>query len=233
MPDTVEQKPVELTLGDGTVVKGASLEEAFKTVAKMKEDTAAALRAEKEERLRLETQFHETQAELERLKAPKNDGEFNKNEYYRLLNEDPISAQNYLDVHRFGTEDPVSRFNEVSSRVDELYQQNISATFVARHPEFSQSEADAIAMTNRYRELLGRGHPYAYDTMELAYSQLLSEQKVKPTERTPEKDDTPNPSLSAGAGAQIQDAATDEIRKLENMSTEQMEAYLRSKGVLR
>jgi len=54
----------EFKLADGSVVKAENIEEAFKTVAKMKEDTAAALKSERAEREQLE-------AELAELEGPR------------------------------------------------------------------------------------------------------------------------------------------------------------------
>ena len=71
MSETVEQKPFEVTLGDGTVVKAPNVEEAFKIVAKMKEDTSAALRAEKERALQYQTesqQYAAQAAEAQRVR---------------------------------------------------------------------------------------------------------------------------------------------------------------------
>lgn len=228
MTETVEQKPIELTLGDGTVVKGKDYDEALKNLAKMKEDTANALKAERERRELLENQFAQTQAEVEALKAPKHkDGEFDKGRYYQLLNDDPIEAQNYLDVFRFGTPDPVGRFDEIGQKVDSLYQQNLTASFWAQHPEFPGGKEAARAMTSRVQELIQNGHPLVGETMELAYSQLVREETIKPVEQKTE-DERPNPSLSAGSGGGpniIDDA------KIQNMNDEQLKAYMRSVGV--
>lgn len=234
MPDVAEQKPVELTLGDGTVVKGANMDEAFKNLAKMKEDTAAALKAAREEADRFRQESEQYGSELQRYKnPPPKDGEFNKNEYYRLLNEDPLEAQNYLDRQRFGTEDPVGAFNQMQEKVQAMYQQSLTAQFWAAHPEFPGGKDAARQMTQRVQEMTNNGHPLSGETMEMAYNQLVREEVIKPVERKAEPEERPNPSLSSGAGAITEEQMASEIRKIEQMSTDQMEAYLRSKGVLK
>ena len=97
----------EFKLADGSVVKAENIEEAFKTIVKMKEDTAAALKAEREQREQLGAQVSGLQTELRQKTAPRVDNnEFNRDAYYKLVGEDPIMAQNYLDAYRFGVPDP-------------------------------------------------------------------------------------------------------------------------------
>ena len=226
--EIVEQKPVELTLGDGTVVKGASLEEAFKTVAKMKEDTAAELKRVGEEAERYKEQAETYGSELQQYKQPEvKDGEFDKNKYYKLLNEDPREAANYLDAYRFGTPDPVQRFGEIGQKVDSLYQQSLTASFWARHPEFPGGREAAKAMTDKVSSLTNNGHPLSIETMELAYADLTREEIIKPTKKEEVTEERPNPSLGSGGGNQP--AINDE--KLWSMTDEQFKAYARANGL--
>lgn len=227
MPETAD-KPIELTLGDGTVVKGKDYDEALKNLAKMKEDTAAALRAAKEEAERYRVEAESYGSELQQYKNPApREGEFNKQEYYRLLNEDPIAAQNYIDIYRFGTEDPVGAFAELRQKTDSLYQQSMTASFWASHPEFPGGRDAARAMTQRVQELTNNGHPLSLETMEMAYGQLVREETIKPVEKE-QAEESPNPSLSAGAGAPP--TIIDEA-KIGAMTDEQFRAYARAQGL--
>lgn len=228
MPETVDQKPVELTLGDGTVVKGANMEEAFNNLRKITEDRGNSYRTAKEEAERYRQEAQTYGAELEQFKAPKvKDGEFDKNHYYKLLNEDPIQADVYLDKHKYGVEDPVQRFNEVATKTDELYQQYLTAAFWQRHQDFPGGSEAAQKMTERVAELTRSGIPLTHDTMDLAYQRLVSEGTIKPAKVEPEQTERPNPSL--GGGASPENVLDDD--KLMRMSEEEFRAYARKQGL--
>src|SRR5882724_5321571 len=119
MAETMEQKSVEITLGDGSKIVGKDYEDAIKNAVKRIEDRTADLKTQQEKSTKLEQELsqyklseEERKAEQERLAAlelqKKNatKGGLDKTEYYRLLNEDPIAAQNYLDSVRLGVSDP-------------------------------------------------------------------------------------------------------------------------------
>ena len=233
MAETIEQKPIELTLGDGTVVKGASLEDAFNNLKKIAEDRGSSYRSAKEEAERYEREARQRETELEEFRRPKpKDGEFDNQKYYKLLNEDPIAAQNYMDAYRFGTPDPVQAFSDMRQKVESMHGQALAASFQAMHPEFPAGRDAAKVMRERVETLTSDGYPFAIDTLELAYNQLVKEEKIKPATNS-EPEVTPNPSLSAGSGAVTQDAVTAELDKIAQMDDRQLEAYLKSKGMFK
>src|SRR5258708_39696527 len=102
-----EATPFEVKLADGSVVKAADMAEGFKTLAKMKEDTSAALKEEREQRAQMQVRLDAMSAEIAASKVPPHkDGDFNRDHYYKLVGEDPVMAQNYIDAYRFGIADP-------------------------------------------------------------------------------------------------------------------------------
>ena len=98
---------IELKLADGSVIKAENVEEALKIAAKMKEDTSAALKEEKQQREQLQARLDAIEAQAREAAKPKPiEGQFNNDRYFKLLNEDPVAAANYIDSHRFGIADP-------------------------------------------------------------------------------------------------------------------------------
>lgn len=232
-----DEQGFEVTLGDGTVVKGANIEEAFKSLAKMKEDTAAALRQEREQRTQYEQRLSAMeQAQREREFAAQRQvkpGEFDKNEYYRLLNEDPIAAQNFVDAHRFGLQDPSSvpgYFQRIDRTVTALDQQAATAAFIAQHPEFPGGDEAARMMREQVEALVNEGHPFSARTLGIAYNDLVGAGRIKPALEEEQREPPAPPSLSASGGGQVD---TDLISKAEKMSDAELEKLLRQQGVLR
>src|SRR5271166_915910 len=226
-----EQKPFCMTLGDGTVVKGATMEEAFQTLAKMKVDTANAYKAEKAEKERLAGEKTLLEGQIQSLQNPPKEGkagEFDAQKYYKLLNEDPMAANDYWFEQRFqmSPDQVTSQFQYMNSAVSNLTQQSVTAAFVAQHSDdFPASAEAARAMNVRMTQLVNSGIPFNLDTMNYAYSALVTEGVVKPNE-APEKKEEANPQLSgASGGANQQDAAF-----FEKMSDADMEKLARSKG---
>ena len=238
MAEAVEQKPIELTLGDGTVVKAPNVEEAFKVVAKMKEDTAAALRDAKaqlatiqSERDNYAQQVESVRQQQERANQVANGG-YSKEYYYKLLNEDPMAAADYLDAYRYDLPQEQVRqtFIGVRQNVDNLVYQSVTSSFLAQHAEdYPQGDKEAArAMVGRMKQLVDNGLPVTADTMNYAYTQLVGEGTIKPLQQV--QDETPDapPSMS-GPGMSISDS---EASKAEQMDDKQLAALLRSKGML-
>lgn len=255
MADVLD-KPIEITLGDGSKIVGATLEEALNNAKKRVEDTTAALKAEREAKTKLEgdlTRYKETeeerkaeeerQAEVERQRKAATDskeGKFSKDQYYRLLNDDPLAAANYLDAHRLGIPDPnqvPQRFNSMAAQISEINQERVASAFWRQHPEFPQEITAARALDKRVSQLLNEGYPFTVRTFNIAYDELVGEDTIKPIdleaknkeEKAKEEESRPNPSLS-GSGAT---SADDELRKIESMDEKALEAYGRSKGFIR
>lgn len=227
---------IELKLKTGEVIKASTAEEALNIAVKMTEDTKDVYRTEKAAREQLESQVASLAAQVaaQNKPAPVQNGQFDKDRYYKILNEDPIHAQNYLDAHRFGLQEASQvpqYFTDMNQTISEVKQNMVAGSFLAQHAEdFPATVENARILTDRTQHLVGQGHPYNTDTVNMAYSQLISDGKIKPNEVKPAKEDEqPNPSLT-GAGAAYEPSADDDA-KMANMNDEQLRTYLRSKGV--
>jgi hypothetical protein len=231
--------PFEFKLADGSVVKAENIEEAFKTVAKMKEDTSAALRTEREQREGLQQQMEALRAEVAQRTAPPrvSNGGFDRDHYYKLVGDDPMMAQNYLDAHRFGIQDPTQvpqYFQGLQSTVSNLEQQTLAATFINTHPDFPANNDNAKILTQEVIRLREAGHPIGMDTLDLAWRNCQSAETIKPVE-PPDERDEPNPSMGGG-GSSSMDAEASRIEAdviSGKMSMGDFEKYLQSKGMLR
>lgn len=226
-----EVKPIEIKLGDGSVIKGANMEEAIQNAVKRVEDNVTAYKTEKQKREEAEAEAARLRGELDAKVTPHDDGKgFAKDRYYQLLNDDPLAAQNYLDQYRFGVPDPVAAFNGMRVAVDAIQQQAVAAAFSAVHADDFPATAEAAkALTQRTEQLVRQGFPYNLDTVNYAYSQVVGEGLIKPLERTEETRETPNPSLTGSGGGQL----PDDIARADQMSDADLEKLLRSRGVLR
>lgn len=232
MPEQVTQKEIELTLKDGSVIKASSWEEAVKTAAKMKEDTAEALKQERAEREALRQQLEAMQSQIAQAQQPKAEpGSFDKSKYFELLNNDPLMAQNYVDAYRFGLGDPSqvpAYFSNMANSISVVEGQMLAGQFLQRHDDFPQDPESARAVREQFQTLQRQGYPQTVETMDMAYQQLVTAGRIKPIEQPDEQPDMPNPSLS-GSGSVINDT---ELAKAESMSNEELEKLLRSKGLL-
>lgn len=224
--------PVELTLKTGEVIKAANYEEALKIAVGMAENTKDVYREEKTKREALEAQVASLSSQVQSLnKPPIQDGKFDRDRYYKLLNEDPIQAQNYLDGQRFGI-DPSrvpTYFQEMNQTISEVRQNMVAGQFLAQHAEDFPPDA-APLLTKKTEELLAQGIPYTVDTVNLAYSQLVASGQVKPNKPAERREEEqPNPSLVGGGGDAM--ISPDEDAKMARMTMEELTAYMRSKGV--
>jgi len=256
MAEVVEQKTVEITLGDGSKIVGKDYEDAIKNAVKRIEDRTADLKTQQDKVAKLELEvsgYKQTEEEqkaerdrlaaLEQQKRDKKEGGLDKVEYYRLLNEDPIAAQNYLDSVRLGVPDPSQVpgiFTGMSRKINEIDQERVASTFWRNHPEFPQELGAAKLLDKRVGQLLQEGHPFSARTFNMAYDELVGEEAIKPMEledkdkdkkdKKKEEDDKANPQLTGGGGNAADDA---EQRKFENMSMNDLEKIGREKGWVR
>lgn len=236
-----EQTPaqgIELKLATGEVIKAANYEEALKVAVQMTENTKKVYQEEKAARERLEAQVGTLSQQVETLQRPKpqpQDGKFSNDEYFRLLNSDPIGAANYLDAHRLGIERPElvpQRFNEMYTGITEMQGQSLAGMFLQQHSDFPQTPEAGRLLSARVKELAATGHPSDLNTMNMAWQDLLSEDKIKPLEQKEQEREEPNPDLR-GSGSGVEELSVDEEVKLMNMPAAELEAYMRQKGVLK
>lgn len=232
-----ETAPFELTLKDGSVVKAESVDEAIKMVAKMKEDTSAALRTERESREQIQAQLTQLQQDIAKSKQPaREEGAFDRERYYRLVSEDPIAAQNYVDAARFGIADPSQvphYFQQMQVSLSKLEQETLAASFVNTHPDFPPNLESGGTLAAEVARLRDAGHPVNMDTMDLAWRNCVARETIKPIEAADPADE-PNPSLGgSGAGSASAEETRVEAEVMSGkMSMPDFEKYLRSKGML-
>jgi hypothetical protein len=235
MAEAATETGIEIKLKTGEVIKAPNAEEAFKIAVKMAEDTKDVYKTEKEARERLEAQVADLSSRVQQQQTkPKGDNGFDQQEYYRLLNQDAIAAANYVDAHRFGLSDPAQvpqRFAYIGQKIDELDGNMLAGSFLQQHAEdFPATPDSARALRERVQAFASNGYPTTIDTLNMAYNQLIEEGKIKPNEpQREEQRDEPNPSL---VGAGQHDIPESEVKKAETMSDKDLEAYLRSKGML-
>jgi len=153
-----------------------------------------------------------------------------------MVGEDPVGAQNYLDAYRFGIADPAqvpTYFQGMQTSVSNLEQSTLAAAFVNSHPDFPAGNENAQILTKEVVRLRGQGYPVTMDTLDLAWRNVVSEEKIKPIE-PPDEQETPNPSPGGGGQGTV-DAETSRIEQdvvSGKMSMVDFEKYLRSKGML-
>jgi hypothetical protein len=258
MAEVLEQKPIEITLGDGSKIVGKDLDEALKNAAKRLEDTAKALKdtkAEKDQLAQKVTGYEQTeeerraeqerQAAVDRQKQQRANGKdpgFDKAEYYRLLNDDPDAANAMWFKHRFGAnpEELLRSVEQTNRAVNEINQERVATSFWRQHPEFPQEVLAAKALDKRVGQLMNEGHPFNVRTFNIAYQELVDEDAIKPLELDAEKNkekekhekdqQTANPALSGPGIGSTDDA---ELQRFEKMDDKALEAIAREKGWLR
>jgi hypothetical protein len=228
MPD--QPAGIELKLENGMVIKGENAEEALKSAAKIIEDNVKSYRETKAQLDQLNSQFQEFQSRAAQPPPPPiQPGGFDKDRYYKLLNEDPVTANDYWFEHRTGRkiEEVMGDFQGIQAKVDEFRGSMLAATFTNTHPDFPSDTESAQKLTSRIKELQQMGHPTDVHSMDLAYTQLINEGKLKPMVQEEIQEELP-PSLG-GAGSVMSDA---EMRKAEQLSDKELAALLKSKGML-
>jgi hypothetical protein len=218
-----------MTLGDDTIVKGATMEEAFQTVAKMKVDTANYAREQKQkndelaaENQRLQQEIAQRQQTIQQAATPQQYG-FSDEEYYEKLNSSPLEATKYALSALFGVQDPVAAINSMREESWATVQQNVTAAFIATHPEFNP--ADSTALSGRVQACLQYGMPFNAQTLDYAYQGLKHEGLANPIELEPaEPEPAPNPSLTGSSGV-------NSVVDPETLNDADLRQYMRSRGM--
>lgn len=235
MAEAGTQSQIELQLKTGEVIKAPSYEEALKIAVKMVEDNKEYARGLKDKSEALEQRMAAIEAKAAADARPKPvEGQFNKDEYYKRLNDDPISAQNYLDSYRFGIPDPnavPTTFQQMQRDISVTRQEAMAAQFVQQHAkDFPQTPEAARDLRTRFEAYLADGYPATIETLNLAYGRAVSEGTIKPLEeKEQEREEPPNPNLSGGGAAGITDS---EMAKIDQMSDAELEKYMKSKGLI-
>lgn len=255
MAETLEQKSVEIVLGDGSKIVGKDLDDALKNAAKRIEDRNKDVKEAQDKAAKLQSDLdaykqneEEKKAEADRLAelerqrqrgGGKEKNGFDKAEYYKLLNEDPDAANAMWFKHRFGAdpEQLVNNFEQQSRTLNEINQERVASAFWRQHPEFPQEMSAARVLDKRVGQLLTEGHPFNVRTFNMAYDELIGEEAIKPMEldkkvddKKKDEEDRPNPQLR-GSGSDSAEEA--EAQRIDKMDEKALEAYGREKGWIR
>lgn len=214
--------PGEFTLGDGTVVKATSWEEAFQKVADMKVNTATALRDR-------ERQIEELrQAPAPVVEVPKPGTGFDQKHYWELMNADPIAADNYKDAFKFGVQpDQVAGLYREVFNASQYSADNFEINqFLQNNPDFpGTKEATDIVVDTCGKE----NRPLTKENLEYVYLRSVRDGLIEPAgEEAP----TPwaPPSLRGGGGTQGQE---DVMKMIANTPDDKLDEVYRRLGLLK
>ena len=190
--------PGEFTLGDGTVVKATSYEEAFQKVSDMKSNTSAALRDREEQIRQLQSQLEQRQTTPPPL--PDTTTGFDQKHYWELMNVDPIKADYYKDAFKFGIQ---------PEQVQGLYQEVFNTTqysadkkevedFMQANPDFPGTK-DA---TEKIWDIMGKeGFPITGRNLEYVYLRAVRDGEIEPLQEEAPQAWVP-PNLQGGGSQQ-------------------------------
>lgn len=225
-----EEKPneqkFEFVAADGTRYEATSQEDLFAKVT-------GALNNTKEHAKKLEFKLRDIKDTTPKPEAkPVQNGAFSKDEYYKLMESDPLAAQDYLDKHRFGT-DSKSMVKEAIKEESDARQREVK-TLQEETAAFYESPAGqefAKVETKELDQLLlgtlqERNLPVTAWNLDAAYRHLRDSGKI-PTAGKPAERPRPNPSSASGSGGQIPPEEPD----FNSMSKADLAAYMRKQGV--
>lgn len=216
--------PGEFTLGDGTVVKATSWEEAFNKVSEMKVNTSAALR-DREAQIRT---FQEQQQAPPQPEVTSGNG-FDTKKYWELMNVDPVAAQNYLDAARFGVDNPdqvPQLFGEMRNVSTQSADQMEIQAFMQRNPDFPGTPEIADKLINT---LAQNGEALTARNLEYYYLSGVRDGIYEPL--VEEKGGTFIPPSLRGGSTSGSPAVT--MDQVNNMSDDQYDDMMRRLGLLK
>lgn len=218
-PETVVEDPKPetakhtYTASDGTVYEAETPDALLAKVAKARDDAATALKDRERQIFDLKQQVPAKKEE-----TPVKEGAFDRGEYFKLMEEDPIKAQDYLDGFR-----PV--FKDVQAVAQQQKIRSEVMGFYANVPEYAKVETPELntALQARLKE---RGREYTKDNLALSFYELKNEGKVTaPAAPATERPKAPPPS-AGGSGGNTGTPEPD----LAMMSRAELAAYIRKQG---
>jgi len=188
--------PGEFKLGDGTVVKANSWEEAFQKVSEMKVNTATALR-DREEQIRQRNQeLDELQRASRTMPMPGPETGFDEKRYWELANQDPRLATRYALAADLGVENPEQLpmlFNEMRNVAVKSADNMEIESFMQRNPDWPQTDEAADLVLGR---LVQRNSPLTAEALEYEYLKAVRNGEIEPLAEAEERPFAP-PSLGS------------------------------------
>lgn len=219
---------IELNLAGGQVFKGTQ-EEVLKKLADAQNNATITLAQRKQEIEDLRTQ-------IAAKSAPVSEGTtgYDRNEYYRLWEKDPVEAQNYLDGHRFSMApgqvvSAITSTYEIGQKVNDQME---VARFLSTAEDFPGGPE---ASEKLLRHLDTSGRTVTSENLFLSYHELKQAGHIQATDANitaTQARNMPPPSLN-GSGGGSSAADIDMARQAEALTTDQLEAALRKHGFLK
>ncbi len=227
-----QEKPT-LTLPTGEVFTGETWEEVAKKQAEALVNTKKWGQEQKAHAEELESQVRESS---QTTQPQAGDGEYNRGraEYWALVQagkED--EAADLMDSYRYGIPK-----NEVREYVKNMFKNSERAgyslqlnAFHNEHPDFPGGNEAAQKI---FKQIEIAQAPVNAATMGMAYEALVRRGDITPLtlEEIENQGPKPAPALTGGGGNAQEQSALAEFEKLNKMSTAEMEAYLREKGMM-
>jgi hypothetical protein len=221
--------PGEFKLADGSVVKAANWEEAFKTVADMKANTAAALRDREEQVRQRQQELDELQRAGRSMPMPDPSTGFDEKKYWELANQDPRLATRYALAADLGIENPDHLpllFSEMRN-VATLSADNIEInTFMQRNPDWPGNDTDADLIIQRLAE---QNKPLTADNLEYEYLKSVRNGEIEPLGEEAVAPYAP-PSLG-GTGLSREDANL--LQQAQSIPDDKLDEFYRRIGMLK
>jgi hypothetical protein len=214
----VEAPPpeIEVKLATGQVYKGKDYAEVVDKLKAAQEHASIAIRDR-------EAQLKQLREQLSTMPQPTSQpasDKFDKAHYYKLLEDNPIEAQDYIDGYRPNAKQAY----ETVTRVNRMMEVN---QFLQMAKDYPNTDENAQLLEAKVSAM---GRPMTSDNMFIAYHTLRNEGAIKPieTEQASYKPPTPPPPLG-GTGAQ---STPDLIAQVDRMTDAELESLLRKKGLL-
>ena len=207
-----EQKPVSITLGDGSTYEAATPEELLQKVAQAKVDTSTAMRSREDENKELRRQNKEA---AEAARAPKHTETtgFDNSAFLDQIDKDGSAAVVSGLEHHLGLEpgEFKEQFNRQGTAAEEFIQNSHMQAFFARCQDYPGGDESAKLICDL---LDSSNRKYTADNMESAFRELEREGKIKALDikgkgaETTKTGPNPPPQLTTtggGAGSPMDD----------------------------
>lgn len=226
-----QEEVKEFKLDDGSVVKYKTSEELVATLAKMKTDTAAAWKQEKEAREKAEG-LAQTLAEQTAKKPEVKEGAFDAEAYWKMVNAgDIVGAQNLVDAYRYGLtpEEVVPTLTSAVQTVGELRDRSELADFRSANVDWPGGKENGDKLLKWVKDEWQK--PWDASVLTHGFRELARRGDIKPLEtKTDEGKEEIVPPQLGGASATRDEGMTDE--KFMKMSSEERLAYIRKNRIL-
>jgi hypothetical protein len=189
--------PGTFTLGDGTVVKAASWEEAFQKVADMKVNTATALRDRERQIEEFRNAPSQSAPPDPALSPTRGMTPAQQKQYWEYANQDPILADDYKDSIKYGI--PMEQVAGLEREIFNASQYSADSkeitTFQQKYPDYP---GDNESLNKIFARMEQEGLPITARNLGSTYLELIYEGELQPVEAEAPKPWVP-PNLQGGS----------------------------------